>query len=168
LFYSASSLSTGTASDNQFVPTSTQWAEKIISAQLITYANQANVRFKFKFTGASSGNNLYLDDIFIEGGVPASTEGINDISNVVTDLKILPNPTNSNANISFFLNEPSTVSAQIIDAIGNTVTQKNFGKLNMGSQNINLISSSDVIAKGVYFVKIKVNNSQVTSKLVVQ
>lgn len=57
-----SSLSTGTASASNFVPTSTQWKKDSVS--LASLSGQASVRFAFVCTNGY-GNNIFLDNVNI-------------------------------------------------------------------------------------------------------
>ena len=163
IVYAGTSLATSTATSSNFTPSSaSQWLERTIT--LNNYKQNSNVRFKFRFTGSASGNNLFLDDIFIDGN---STLGIDDFNSNFFDFKILPNPTNSVSNIDFKLAESSNIELLVLDALGKIVVQNNYGKLSEGNHNFSLTQSQNQISKGVYFVKLISNKNQLVRKWVV-
>ena len=81
------------------------------------------------------------------------------------DIGIYPNPLVNQANISFNLNSASKADIAVFDLLGKQVAQVYAGTLNAGHQNIKLDAES--FEKGVYFVKINLNNQTFTKKIVI-
>ena len=71
-----------------------------------------NFRFKFTFT-SDAGNNIYIDDINLEGSV-----GINELDGNVSGFEVYPNPLEDVSTISFNLNSNDDVSVTIVDILG--------------------------------------------------
>ncbi len=148
-----------------FIPSSSsQWASKEIT--LPTNASTTNVRFKFEHTSGEYANNLYIDDIAIEG-----TLGINNNTGN-NSVVVYPNPSNSISDIVLQIESDRSeqVSVQLLGSLGQVISTINGVNLAQGQNQIKLseIGFEDV-ATGIYFVKIQgANNVLSTERIVIQ
>lgn len=144
-----------------WIPTSSEWVEK--SIDLSTISNETNVRFKFAFE-SGGGNNLYLDDINIDG-LSSIGEQYDNISNFV----IYPNPAKSNAIISFNLTKNvDNLSVVVKDLLGKDVTSIINGQSFTAGKYTLSIDENNQLSSGVYFVQFRADNNVITQKLVIQ
>mgnify|MGYP000032357639 CR=1 FL=1 len=79
-----------------------------------------------------------------------------------TEVSIYPNPATTEANVSVVLAETSSVSINLVNALGQTVYTNNLGNVN-GTQNI-AINTADLEA-GMYFVNVTVNGTVSTERI---
>jgi len=134
------------------------------------------VPYSFQYTVPSAFNmdNIHSVVFLIDNTTGAVLSGnktknfltvnVNEVSEL-TSLSIFPNPTDDIAYINMDLNETSEISVTIINNIGQEVASKSYGKLS-GQQLLPI--NTDMFGTGIYFVKIQVNNSITTQKLIVR
>lgn len=143
-----------------FTPTSaSQWTTKTIT--LPGAANNQNVRFKFVFEAGPEPNNVYIDDINING-----TVGIAENTNAF-DLMIFPNPANQSATISYHLTNKSDVKLEVVDVLGKVVSVPVNTSQSEGDYKVTLSRYDNRLTNGVYFIKLTVDNTTVTRKLII-
>ena len=157
-----SSLSTAPDHPTVFVPTASEWTEKTVD--LTPIGTSTNIRFKFQFE-SGGGNDIYLDDINIGGGVV----GIDNNFNNIASFNVYPNPTNAGAKISFNLvNDVANLSIVIKNSLGQTVTHIINGEaFNSGKYTLN-IDEERKLASGIYFIEFNADNNIKTQKLIIQ
>lgn len=124
-------------------------------------ANKTNARIKFQFIGGG-GNNIYIDNINIITPV-----GINESNPSELSFGLFPNPAKDGSVVYFNLNEKSNVKLEVFSIIGKVVESANIGQLMPGMQQIE-IGKSGTLSKGVYFVKVTVNNRTGIKKLTIE
>ncbi|MBN9292866.1 MAG: T9SS type A sorting domain-containing protein [Flavobacteriia bacterium] len=85
-----------------------------------------NFQFRIAFE-ASSGNNLYLDDINFYRGAP-SDENVLGLENLSTNYKwnIFPNPANKEVTVDFSLSQAEKITLKLTDLAGKTVFENAF------------------------------------------
>ena len=90
-----------------------------------------------------------------------------DIDEMITseDISIRPNPVTNNANIEFSLNNSTNVNIAVFDILGKKVKDIYTGFMTSGSQNIQM--NVNEFNKGIYFVKLQMNNEVVIKKIIV-
>jgi hypothetical protein len=139
-----------------FIPSADEWTTDSIS--LSNIAGNKEVIFRFK--GVSGfGDNLYIDNIFIE----------NNITNIKTQLipessfVVKPNPSNSKVNIEFEVLDDAKYIVQIKSAQGQIVEELTHSKLKRGTYQIEWIAPS----QGVYFVEIQNATHKISKKLII-
>ncbi len=90
-----------------------------------------------------------------------------DVDEMLTadDISIRPNPVTSNANIEFSLNSSTNVDIAVFDILGKKVKDIYTGVMTSGSQNIQM--NVNEFNKGIYFVKLQMNNEVVIKKIIV-
>jgi hypothetical protein len=109
----------------------------------------------------SNANDESIEDAVENGFVTSSTEKIL----VNTNINIYPNPTGDQTSVSLNVQNPSNVSATLIDALGRVVLTKDFGK-QQGTVRMNLDVKG--FAPGAYTVLIRTQDGIATSKLIIK
>jgi bacillopeptidase F len=120
-----------------------------------SYANN-DIILKFESYN-KSGNNLYLDNIWVyEGDEPV---GINETN--IQDISIYPNPTNGLFNIDLGNSSQGIYSIIITDMLGKVVhnNQTNKSKTVIDLSHLN---------NGIYLINIQNKDSKITKKLIKQ
>lgn len=84
--------------------------------------------------------------------------------NIISNLAIYPNPTNGNANVEFNVNTSENVTVNVINTLGQTVSNYNLGLVS-GAQNVNINGAN--LENGIYFVNINIGGKTATHKLTV-
>ncbi len=115
-------------------------------------------RFSFISGG---GNNLYIDQINFYVGQPV---GIDEL-NIVQDLVLYPNPTEGDINLKFFANQSADVVLFVQDLTGK-VLKRHIVKASTG-ENLVITDTNDLSA-GIYFLKVQSGNSYQTLQFVVK
>lgn len=140
-----------------FTPTATEWIQKSV-----TLSNNPNVRVMFRFEGGG-GNNVYLDDINIGG--PVGVEEFSNIGNFV----VYPNPSKSNAKISFnLLEDVSNLTIKIKNTLGQDVTSIiNNQSFNAGKYTLD-VDEQRKLSSGIYLIEFNADNNIKTEKLIIQ
>lgn len=94
------------------------------------------------------------------------TIGIEEI-NTIQSIQIYPNPADASSTISYELFKDCDVEISLSDVLGKQIT---LLKSNQASGKHELIINSDNInlTKGIYFVKLKMNDEQKTIKLILR
>jgi hypothetical protein len=97
------------------------------------------------------------------GWLPGVSVGINSIASAPDAIQLMPNPASSLTNVALTLENNSEVSMEVFSANGKLVASKNYGTM---SGPYNLPIDTQEFAKGVYFVKVTVNNQPTVLKLI--
>jgi len=129
------------------------WGSDCIELDLTDYVGNNSVKIAFE-TYNSIGNNLFLDNILIEGSsIDAINEDLNSIVN------IYPNPAEDIIYLSGLKSDKS-VNISIYDSKGGEVIQ-----LKRYQQDKGIDTSS--LEEGMYLIKISIGNKQLTEKLII-
>lgn len=143
-----------------FVPVNqTQWKEALVSGA--TIPKSANVRFRINFFN-EGGNNLYLDNFSFGQKVGLDDLNANDIS-----LTVYPNPFSTTTQISYNLPVAAQTTVEVYDIVGKKVADLFNGKQTEGVQQVTFDRTAFGLTNGMYFVKIKVGESIITQKVLV-
>ncbi len=111
--------------------------------------------------GGGSTVAVALDNGYVEG---QEVLGIEELSNIVSNFELYPNPANNSANINIELKSEENVSLQILDLTGKVVKTVNYGQLNgVYILPIDLIEFNS----GMYIVNMWIGNQSITQKLMV-
>lgn len=142
-----------------FIPTSAdQWA--LHTVNIPSSAATANVRFKFEYTSGSQGNNIFIDDINIAGVLGVSENGSN------VGFTLYPNPANQTATLSYHLNNVSNTKIELVDLLGKQIMVIDNKSQAAGDYSVELSKGAYHINSGIYFVKLTVDNSVITKKII--
>ena len=146
--------------NGSFYPTSNQFKQEVVP--LSSLVSSTNVLFKFKFTtDVGSSNNFYIDDINLSSTVTSITEKEGDLKNVI----IFPNPAIENVTIAFDLLESKSVEINVCDVLGRVV--KSIAKQTVPSGLNNLSIPVNNLSKGIYFIKINVDEVISLQKVII-
>ena len=99
---------------------------------------------KFIFS-ANGGNNIFIDDINID-----ITTGTKDISEMIQDASIFPNPTSNTCALKFNLLQAKTLTINIFNVIGEKVYSLPKNVYEEGTQEIKLNTHN--LSNGMYFL----------------
>lgn len=153
-------LATVNIIETSFAPaTVDDWRNESIS--IMAYTDYSNAIFKFKFSN-TGGNNLYIDNINIE----SESVGLEDLAKNF-DLRIQPNPFNSDAKILFTLNQNEYVSLKVYDILGKEILNLIETDLQSGEYSYNL-SKEQLSKSGMYVVRLCAGNEIVTKKIIAE
>lgn len=153
---SGTTLSTAGLVTSNFVPNGTQWRQETVNISSSSYNNKPNVRFKFEYT-QSNGNNMYIDDINLNG-----TVGLDEAMEQSLGFGVYPNPTVSSANIDFRLDDRSDIRIDVLDVTGRIVNRVAASKMDAGEYQFELPAG---LPSGMYSVRLIVDG-YVTSRKV--
>jgi len=154
-------VTSGLAFNGEFVPTSeNQWATKILN--IPSNALAAKTMFRLTFNASDKSNNLYIDNINIQG---TGFAGFNDFA-ATNALLISPNPVVSGNNLKIeytALNEPVTFTlrnlqgAEVLNMVRNETNQFVSFDLEIGNQ----------LPASYYFLEVKSTRAITVQKIVV-
>lgn len=143
-----------------FIPVNAgQWKELTVSGT--TVPKQPNVRFRITFSN-EGGNNLYLDNFIIGQKV-----GLDELTAKDISLNVYPNPFNTSAQISYSLPAAANTTIEVYDIVGKKVASLFDGKQTEGMQTVNFDRTAFGLSNGMYFIKVKVGESVITQKVLV-
>jgi hypothetical protein len=148
---------TPTFSSAAFTPTAAQW--RLESVSLLPYQTCKTAYIKFQ-NASDYENNLYLDDIYING--PA---GISDPASEIATLELYPNPAVDLLNVNYSLKENENVSITIYDIQGKIMTATTPVMQSSGKY-VESIDMEDYLP-GIYFMHITAGTTVITRKFVV-
>ncbi len=124
----------------------------------------------------SSGNALtlhFVSDPFVNNAGFVSTwnctmltTGINDV-NSSNPFSIYPNPFTNTATLSYFLKENASVQITLCDVLGKEISLLKSNQAS-GAHELSINSEELNLSKGMYFVKLKMNEEQKTIKLILR
>ncbi|MFN5629952.1 MAG: M43 family zinc metalloprotease [Bacteroidota bacterium] len=150
------SLATVAAQNTAFYPTLTAQWKNVVVPNITAFANGTSVRIKFVFT-SGDGNNLFIDNIQINGNSTTSIQEIN-LENVFS---IQPNPTQGIVKVTSSKFNGSINEVSIVNLLG-----KQVYKINSIDKNTNLNFDLSEFSDGIYFLQIKTNKGNLTKKIV--
>ena len=136
----------------QFIPLYPHhWRKEYVD---ITSYKGNDVILKFE-TYNRSGNNLYIDNIWVYQG--AEPVGIKE--EPLTQFSVYPNPVQNYITIDLGKNELKNASIEIMDIMGKTILNKNV------DQKINKINMSDY-SNGIYLIKLTNTHGNIVQKII--
>ncbi len=142
-----------------FVPNSSHWKQMTVLSSSIP--KQANVRFRLLYS-YQGGNNLYID-----GFQMGLKTGLNDLTANDISLSVVPNPFNASANIEYNLPIATNTAIELFDITGRSIGEIFNGKQQEGNQSVAIDRTTLGLNAGIYFIKIKIEGSTITQKVVI-
>lgn len=143
-----------------FVPGSSDWVLKTIN--IPSSAATSKVRFKFEYTTGEQSNNIYLDDINING-----TVGIDENSFNENSISIYPNPTNNASTVLYHLGQKADTKFELVDLLGKKIMEISTAGQMEGDHSISISKEELSLNNGIYFIRLSVNGNAVTKKLII-
>jgi hypothetical protein len=105
-----------------------------------------------------------ISEAVANGWLPGTATGINSIADAPdATIQLMPNPASSVTFVTLNLSKDSDIKMEVFAANGKLVASKNYGTMNGG---YNLPINTDEFAKGIYFVKVSVNDQPTILKLI--
>lgn len=158
----ATAMASAPATNTSFTPSGTsQWKDNTFTFNS-TLAAKTNVLIKFHFK-SNGGNNIYIDDINIEG-----TVGVEE-TKIVNNLNVFPNPMNESAVLSFGLSqEVKNLSVTLRDVLGKEVTKIVNGQSFAAGRYTLSIDQQKKLQSGLYFIEFNADNKVTIEKLIVK
>ncbi|MCH8318672.1 MAG: T9SS type A sorting domain-containing protein [Bacteroidetes bacterium] len=127
-------------------------------------AGQPDVVFRIVF-GSDGSINSYDGFGFDDFSISGTFTGIKD-NDLSTNVRIYPNPTKANFNISIQgKNKLGEVTLEITNLIGQTMLKE---KIEVSAKKYSKEINTDKFAKGLYFVRLSDKDNSIIRKLIVQ
>ncbi|MCW5900098.1 MAG: T9SS type A sorting domain-containing protein [Flavobacteriales bacterium] len=145
-----------------FVPSGPeQWMySEVTNVSAAYHVSDFRVKFEFESYG---GNNVYLDDINLNGEVV----GLEEFSGLADGaLAVVPNPAHGTAQVIFDLPQAGMARLEVLDGLGRLLLAPHGGMLPAGVQRMDL--SLHGLASGVYFVRLQSPHGSRVSRFVVE
>ncbi|MBK7571488.1 MAG: T9SS type A sorting domain-containing protein [Bacteroidetes bacterium] len=154
---SGTSLSTATSLVvTNFTPNATQWRQESLS--LNPFKLLPNIRFKFSNI-SDRGNNTYIDNINITGMIVS----VDEIDEIQLGFALYPNPTTEGSTVQFKLSKKQSVSLEVKNILGQTISNIINGELDGGLHEIKL----PALPKGIYMIDLYTGNKHHVRRLIV-
>jgi len=110
-------------------------------------------------------NGNKLDSVMKPLYITSVVTGVNDPAINGNSIKIYPNPTSDNSNVSFHISNRSQTMISVTNLNGQKLLSYNKGTLLPG--NYNQTIPVNKLAAGTYFISIETGNTKVYKKIVV-
>ncbi|MCX6296053.1 MAG: M43 family zinc metalloprotease [Bacteroidetes bacterium] len=159
--FSGTSFLNNSYHPEEFVPSSpSQWALQTVT--IPGTVATANTRFKFEYTSGNAGNSIFIDDVNITGVLGINENNIED-----ANVSIYPNPTAQTATISYYLNKKGDTKIELMDILGKKLMEINNNNQLEGDHSIQISKHELNLINGIYFVKLTIDNTTITKKLII-
>lgn len=128
-----------------------------------------------KASGANPTNNdyLWIDALALTGTVavlppppPPNLVGLNENNQSLSKISLFPNPSNQFVNLNFDLARTNKIAIEITDLNGKIVQEIFLNNLTTGNNKVRIETTK--LAKGIYTLSIKENQTIYHNKLVVE
>ncbi len=146
-----------TASIPYYPTNSSEW--RSVSATMIASQISSGFRLKFAFT-KNGGNNIFIDDINID-----VTTDTKDISEIVSFVKIFPNPTNDFCMMKFSTSQTKSLCVDVFNVLGEKVYSIPKDIYEEGEHELKLNTLS--LSNGMYIVQINDGSRAINKQLVI-
>lgn len=145
----ATDLNTGGITTGNFVPSGPeQWGQATVNNISNTFhTSDFRIRFEFESNG---GNNVYIDDINING-MPVSVGEL--LPGQGDALMVLPNPAIDRADAVFNVRTSGPGTLELLDMLGRSVQVLHYGQLSAGDHRIGIPLQG--LGSGLYFVRLQ-------------
>jgi PKD repeat protein len=147
-----------------FVPSEASKWKEVIYNNANTFPKVGNVMFRIVFN-YQGGNNFYLDNVRVGDGVAS---GLNNQLASELKLVVYPNPFSGNASLTYELKEKENVVIDIIDVVGKHIATLQNGTQEEGHQSVLIDKTALNLQAGIYIVQLKVGNSSISQKIIVE
>ncbi len=150
----------GAPMSTSFVPGNDQWAYTEVTNVSAAY-HVEDFRFKFEFE-SYGGNNIYLDDINING----SPVGLEELGPGSAVMMVMPNPANDQAQLLLRLPRSGALRLEMMDMLGRTVQVLHDGQHPAGELRLDLPLTS--LRAGIYLIRLQQGDRTEVVRLVRQ
>ena len=146
---------TGVVSTN-FTPNASQWRMETVT--LNPFKLLPNIRFKFTNT-SDRGNNTFIDSINITGTIV----NVDEMDEIQLGFALYPNPTTESSTVQFKLSKKQSVSLEVKNILGQTISNIVNADLDGGMHEIKL----PALPKGIYMIDLYTGNKHHVRRLIV-
>ncbi len=154
------------ASSSAFIPADTsEW--RFISHDISSLAGLDNIQFKLRFT-ASSGNNIWLDDIHISDSDQPVAQPVGFKQELFGDFNLYPNPNEGVFTLEFNVSGNDKVEAEIVDMIGKSTPIEFSETINSGWNTASVDTRNYNLKPGIYFLKLESGDQVFSKRLIIQ
>lgn len=137
--------------------TGTDSTFKEYSYYLAALTNETNISFRFSFL---SDAGLNQEGVIIDNFVIADDETASINNEFINDVLLYPNPSNGTVHITRKKSE--SMQLTVVDITGKII--KKVGNIISNEYQLNLLE----VEKGVYFIKITINDQNTTKKIILK
>lgn len=156
-------LATTTVLQLSWVPSAlTQWRTEMVNLPS-SYINQEAMMVRFEATSQGNGNNLYLDNVRINGRLLGLTADL-----AAAGVALAPNPLTTETGLTFALDHATQVAVRVSDLLGRSVLTEAARTFVPGNHELPLAARLRGAAPGVYVVTVELDGRAYTQKLLVQ
>lgn len=135
-----------------------QW--KTATFSYLSSPLDVNTRFKFEFTASDFSNNLYIDDIFVNG-----TLGLTDLGQAI-ELNVFPNPTTAGEAIHInYVAQDDAVEFILRDLQGKEIKRVVRNEKNQAVSFT--LTENEKLSSSCYFLEVKAGEASTTKKIVI-
>ena len=154
----AAGLATVPPHSSAYTPSSAaDWRLDNVSVPI--FAGHPSVRVKFQSI-SGRGNNLYIDDINLNGNLSSYIGGNENVSS----LQLSPVPSQGFPAITFTLNKSSNVELDVYDLPGKKITSVTNQNFSAGEHELHFDGQ---LPDGIYFLKATIDGAVSTRKFVI-
>lgn len=138
------------------------------------YTNNDNKNYTFGFTTEDEMMIYYIQYVNgyykapVDTTTPNDTDSVTGLNNLLLEadkISLYPNPTNDAAYLNYTLTKPGNVQISVYDLVGKETQFVSAEGQPAGEYTVRL-DANDLGPNGVYFVKINIDGSEFTKKLV--
>ncbi len=157
----STNLGTAPNTSSSFVPSGgDQWGFAEISNISAAY-HVSDFRFKFQLE-SDGGNNLYIDDINING----AAVGIDELLGEGSGLVVVPNPATLEARALLNLEQSGVVRLELLDVLGRSIHVLQEGSMAQGRHEVEI--PVDMLQSGLYFLRMQQGSLVEVQRFVVE
>ncbi len=114
---------------------------------------------------------------YIQGFTMSDEDFVNEISGVITDVETpaitrsavsqnMPNPFSNTSTVEVNLNEAASLSLEVVNMVGQTVYRIDKGEVPAGEKEFTIDATN--LKPGIYLYNVRVNETTITKKMVVE
>jgi hypothetical protein len=132
-------------------------------------SSTGQIRMRVYSSAGTSNYACYGDWMQFQIQSTSAAKGGVEITNSLTEntkLELFPNPSNQIANLHYFLTEDSKVSVSLFDVNGKKIKSILNNELQLSGDKMIQIDNSG-LSKGIYFIKVVVNNKISNLKMLI-
>lgn len=150
-------LTGGNSAEHDFTPTNSQWKNVVLNIPI----QKDNVMMKIEFVASDNSNNLYIDNIKMDGVLMTKEDSFNAM-----DINVYPNPSTTDKGIYVEYNaNDSDVQLVLSDLSGKVLSRE---VLTTKNAVVNHKINTDVsLQAGIYLVTISQNGHNLVKKVVI-
>lgn len=145
-------------SETAFVSNTFAWITASTTLSFTAKESTVSLRFVFAADAAENmGQKLAIDDINLSPNFSTATNQLDFINK----FRLFPNPSNGLVNLELDLNKAANVQYQVVNILGRPI----FESAAMKRQRIYQILDIQSHPKGIYFLRLTIDNQLITQKI---